>query len=41
MIYPIIRYGIKGGIWYQGESNAGDAYKLPFLVSGDDQQLAS
>ena len=26
MIAPIINYGIKGGIWYQGESNAGEAY---------------
>ncbi len=26
MIEPIIPYGIKGVIWYQGESNAGSAY---------------
>ena len=31
MIYPIIRYGIKGGIWYQGESNAGEAYNYRSL----------
>ena len=27
MIHPIIPYGIKGAIWYQGESNAGRAYQ--------------
>ncbi len=27
MIYPILNYGIKGAIWYQGESNAGKAYQ--------------
>ena len=26
MIAPIINYAIKGGIWYQGESNAGEGY---------------
>jgi sialate O-acetylesterase len=26
MIAPLIPYGIKGAIWYQGESNAGGAY---------------
>lgn len=26
MIAPIIPYGIRGAIWYQGESNAGQAY---------------
>jgi sialate O-acetylesterase len=26
MIAPLIPYGIKGAIWYQGESNAGQAY---------------
>ncbi len=25
MVYPLIPYGIKGAIWYQGESNAGRA----------------
>jgi sialate O-acetylesterase len=25
MVYPILPYGIKGAIWYQGESNAGRA----------------
>lgn len=25
MAYPIINYGIKGWLWYQGESNVGDA----------------
>ena len=27
MIYPILNYQVKGAIWYQGESNAGNAYK--------------
>jgi sialate O-acetylesterase len=26
MIAPLVPYGIKGAIWYQGESNAGAAY---------------
>ncbi len=27
MITPIVPYGIRGAIWYQGESNAGRAYQ--------------
>lgn len=27
MIKPLLPYGIKGAIWYQGESNAGRAYQ--------------
>lgn len=27
MIAPLIPYGIRGAIWYQGESNAGDAQR--------------
>ena len=27
MIAPLVPYGIKGAIWYQGESNAGQAYQ--------------
>jgi sialate O-acetylesterase len=27
MIQPLIPYGIRGAIWYQGESNAGRAYQ--------------
>ncbi len=26
MIHPLQNYGIRGAIWYQGESNAGEAY---------------
>ena len=26
VLHPIIGYGIKGAIWYQGESNAGRGY---------------
>ncbi len=32
MIAPIIPYGIKGAIWYQGESNAGSAYQYRTLL---------
>ncbi len=31
MINPIIRYGIKGAIWYQGENNAGQSYNYRTL----------
>lgn len=27
MIAPLLNYQVKGAIWYQGESNAGNAYK--------------
>lgn len=37
MIHPLIGYGIKGAIWYQGESNAGRAYQyrtlFPLMIS--------
>lgn len=37
MIHPIIPYGVKGFIWYQGESNAGAAYDyrklFPMMIS--------
>jgi len=36
VLYPIIGYGIKGSIWYQGESNAGRAenyrYLFPLMI---------
>lgn len=31
MIAPIVPYGIRGAIWYQGESNAGRAYQYRTL----------
>lgn len=31
MIHPILNYGIKGVIWYQGENNAGKAIKYQSL----------
>jgi sialate O-acetylesterase len=31
MLYPILNYQVKGAIWYQGESNAGQAYKYRSL----------
>jgi len=37
MINPLLPYGIKGAIWYQGESNAGRAYQyrriFPMMIS--------
>ena len=30
-LHPVIGYGIKGAIWYQGESNAGRAYEYSYL----------
>lgn len=37
MIVPIKQYGIKGAIWYQGETNAGRAYQyrtlFPLMIS--------
>src|SRR5207253_2815791 len=27
MIHPLLNFRIKGAIWYQGESNAGQAYR--------------
>ncbi len=37
MIHPLIPYGIKGFIWYQGEANAGAAYDyrklFPMLIA--------
>lgn len=27
MIHPLLNYGVLGAIWYQGESNAGQAYR--------------
>lgn len=38
MIAPLIKYAIKGAIWYQGESNAGNAAEyielLPAMING-------
>ncbi|MFV0506681.1 MAG: sialate O-acetylesterase [Bacteroidales bacterium] len=31
MIAPLVGYGIKGAIWYQGENNAGEAYRYRTL----------
>ena len=37
MIHPLIPFGIKGAIWYQGESNAGRAYQyrsiFPLMIN--------
>jgi sialate O-acetylesterase len=37
MIAPLLPYGIRGAIWYQGESNAGRAYQyrklLPAMIN--------
>jgi sialate O-acetylesterase len=31
MIHPLLNYTVKGAIWYQGESNAGQAYRYRAL----------
>ncbi len=37
MVHPLIPYGIKGAIWYQGESNAGRAFQyrkaFPLMIN--------
>jgi sialate O-acetylesterase len=37
MLSPLVPYGIKGAIWYQGESNAGRAYQyrtaFPLMIN--------
>jgi len=33
MIYPVVCYGIKGCIWYQGEENVGDAQRYPGMFT--------
>ena len=37
MLHPLIPYAIKGGIWYQGESNTGQAYQyrdlMPLMIT--------
>lgn len=33
MVHPLIPYGIRGVIWYQGESNAGRAYQYRTLFA--------
>ena len=40
MIAPIVPYGIKGAIWYQGESNASRGVPVPQAAAGDDQDVA-
>lgn len=32
MIHPLIKYPVKGAIWYQGETNAGRAYQYRNLL---------
>ena len=36
MLHPVLPYGIRGGDWYQGETNAGRAYQyrtlFPMLI---------
>lgn len=33
VLHPVLGYGIRGTIWYQGESNAGKAYQYDDLFS--------
>ncbi len=43
MIAPLVPYGIKGAVWYQGESNAGRAAQyralLPTMIAGWRKQF--
>ena len=34
MIAPLMNYGLRGVLWYQGESNAGDAGRYQALLTG-------
>lgn len=38
MIHPLVPYGVRGGIWYQGESNGGEGveyfHKMRALIEG-------
>jgi sialate O-acetylesterase len=34
MIAPLVQFAVKGAIWYQGEANAGQAYKYRTLFPG-------
>ena len=34
MIAPLLPYGLRGVVWYQGESNAGDAQRYQALLTG-------
>ena len=38
MVAPLVPYAMRGAIWYQGEANAGEAYKyrkvLPAMIAG-------
>jgi sialate O-acetylesterase len=44
MIYPLLKYKLRGAIWYQGESNAGQAYEyrtlFPAMIEDWRQQFA-
>jgi sialate O-acetylesterase len=45
MIHPVRRYGIKGFIWYQGESNNGEGllyfHKMRVLIDGWRKQFSN
>ncbi|MEJ7658258.1 MAG: hypothetical protein WKG07_00845 [Hymenobacter sp.] len=41
MVAPLLRYGMRGIIWYQGESNLPRAGPLRPPVSGDGGRLAA
>ena len=34
MVHPFVGYGIRGALWYQGESNAGDAKAYDWVLGG-------
>ena len=45
MIHPLLNFGVKGAIWYQGESNAGRAYQyrelFPLMIEDWRKQWKS
>ena len=45
MVHPLVGYGVRGAIWYQGESNSGDGIqylpKLKALVDSEADRVLS
>jgi len=41
MISPVVPFGLRGVIWYQGESNSGQPEMYAKLLSDDDNEWRS
>jgi hypothetical protein len=39
MIVPLLKYNIKGALWYQGEANAGRPERVSFLFTNVNHSL--